>query len=347
VTRVFQQNASSPIKESPIRKESSTPTATKPKTVPIATTPKQVDERLSYATLAKAFTGMIDTTKRNVKLNILKTIIMGIIEAVGGIHDCGDRDNDARMLTYALELVLGKILLPNSDTAAPCPLQVSGAAVSTALQTVMSGVGKNQMRESYRRTGDLGDAAAEYFGQSKFVKDYFSATHGKRRDHNHGNASAGASIASVHFLLQSVATVKPGAGSQKQRQALLLKLVRLATTKAELRFLVRTLLGNMRLGATIKSALAALAMAVDDIQKGEPVTPQSCDAIQTLQKTHDICPRLQRISLALLRGGAERVVSDCTLEVGIPIQPMLANPGQPVDVEKLMTKRHFDGSSYH
>jgi DNA ligase 1 len=339
------QTLLSPINDPPTRTESSTPAATIQKAGKVASPSKQVDERLSYATLAKAFTEIVDTTKRNAKLNILKTIIMGVIEALGGIHDCVDRQDDARMLTCALELVLGRMSLPNSDAVAPCPLQVSGAAVSTALHTLMPGVGKNQMRESYRRTGDLGDAAAEYFGQSRSVKDYFFVAHSKNRDHNDDNASAGASIARVHGLLQSVATVKPGAGSQKERQALLLKLVRLATTKEELRFLVRTLLGNMRLGATIKSILAALAMAVEDIQKGETVTPQSCEAIQTLQKTHDICPRLQCISLALLRGGVARAVSDCTLEVGVPIQPMLANPGQLADVEKMMTTHILTGAA--
>ncbi|CAB9498376.1 DNA ligase 1 [Seminavis robusta] len=310
-----------------------------------AETEAPVDPRLSYNTLSKAFTEMTSTTKRNAKLNTLKMVLIGVIEAVGGIDtETSSREADGQTLTCALELISGKISLPNSTTVAPVPLQVSGAAVSGALQIVTGGVSKARMRESYRSTGDLGDTAAEFFSPAVSLQNFFKAR--KKRDraddeqanNDDESSNKGASIARIHSLLQSVATVKPGTGSQKERQGLLVKLLRLAASKGEMRFLVRILLGNMRLGATIKSILAALAMAVEQVQTGKETTPQ-CPAIQTLQKTHDICPRLSRIAMALLCGGVKRAVQDCTLEVGVPIQPMLANPAHSLEeVEKMLTK---------
>ena len=42
------------------------------------------------------------------------------------------------------------------------PLNVSGSAVSKALQTSL-GITRNQISEAYRKNGDLGDCAARFF----------------------------------------------------------------------------------------------------------------------------------------------------------------------------------------
>ena len=123
-----------------------------------------------------------------------------------------------------------------------------------------------------------------------------------------------ASLVRIHAMLQSVATVEQGTGSQKKRQEILVKLLRLATTRAELQFLVRILLGNMRLGATMKSILAALAMAVREIETDISASTQD-PAIQIVQKTMDICPRLDKIARALLKGGIDCMEKTCSVSL--------------------------------
>ena len=299
---------------------------------------EQVDPRLRYNVLAQAFADATGTTKRNEKLNILKSVLMGVIEAVGGIHgDSLSREEHCHSLICALELICGKISLSTKPEASveTVALQVSGAAVSKAVQTV-TGASKNRLREVYRETGDMGDCAAEMFSPGQSVKNFFVANKSKVTDQC--STTDGASIRRIHALLQSVATVKPGTGSQQVRQNLLLQLLRLSTSKQEIRFLVRTLIGNMRLGATIKSILASLAMAVREVQTKEPASTQD-PAIQLVQKTFDVCPRLPKIATSLLCGGFDRMVEECTLEVLVPIQPMLANPAHALEeVEKLMAK---------
>ena len=162
---------------------------------------EKVDPRLSYGTFAKAFAAMVSTTKRNAKLDCLKTLIKGVTEAVGGIHESSEIDNraaDGRILTCALELILGQVLLPNTDTVAPAPLQVSISAVSGALQ-VVTGCSNARMREVYRKTGDLGDVAAEFFTPALSVKDFFRARTKKcDTDNSASTGVEGASILRVH-----------------------------------------------------------------------------------------------------------------------------------------------------
>jgi ATP-dependent DNA ligase I len=321
------------------------PPKTSPKPQPIQeSASEEVDPRLSYATLAQALADTASTTKRNAKLTILKNVIVGVVQAVGGIHgDPTSRKTDAKTLTFALELMSGKIAPEEGyDMVIPPPLQVSGAAVSSAVMVVTGGVKRTRLREAYRATGDLGDVAAKFFTPAKSAKTFF-LPRGKKEPTETSRDSFctedSASIEQIHTLLQSVASVPKGTGSQKQRHNILVKLLRLPKTKDEMRFLVRTLIDNMRLGATMKSILAALAMAFQEIQTGETSTPQDSAAIQTVQKTFDICPRINKIALFLLCGGIEKMVEECTLEVGTPIGPMLANPAHSLDeVKKLMAK---------
>ena len=356
------------VPEPSSKKRSASPKNKNVKQIPPVKT--VVDPRLTFAVLARAFTEMTGTTKRHAKLNALKTVLVDVIQALGGIHDDSNntvdssnnnakkrRQDDGRMLTCTLELISGKISLEDgsrdSEQVSPVPLQVSGAAVSTAVQTVTGGASKSRMREVYRRTGDLGDTAAEFFSPGYSVKNFFVA---RKKDSNDGNvksnnspkaqSTTGASIARIHELLREIATVSPGIGSQKERQILLVKLLRLCTSKEEMRFLVRILIGNMRLGATMKSILAALAMAVAEVHSGKTATPQE-PSIQRVQKTFDICPRLNKLAWSLICGGIEKMEKECTLEVGCPIQPMLANPAHSLaEVEKLMTKTTPNLSSF-
>lgn len=313
--------------ENPIHKASSDTAREK---LPKATLP---DPRIQYSTLAKAFGQLTNTSKRNEKLNILKTVLVDIIEAVGGIHGQDSpetRAEDARILISALELVSGKISL--GEKVAPSPLQVSGAAISKAIQAV-TGVSTERLRESYRQTGDLGDAAAEFYDPSQSVKNFFVSKKG--RDKNDG----GASVVQLHKMLRSIAMVPQGTGSQKERHSLIIKLMRLTSSKEEVRFVTRALLGNMRLGATTKSIMAALAMAVKEVKTRGTVSTQD-PVIQKLQRAFDICPRLDQIATAVLCGGIEYVVENCSVSVGVPIQPMLANPAHSLEeVEVFMTKK--------
>lgn len=261
------------------------------------------DDRLLYLRLAEAFATMADTTKRLAKLAALQQVLRGIIDAVGGIGQGNEvsRQEDGLILQYAIDMIVGSTL----------KLQVSGSAVTKAVMSV-TGASSTQIRTAYRQTGDLGDVADRYVRNQRLLVQPKPLT-----------------ILAVYETLEQIAA-KEGKGSQSGRHTLMVKLLR-SCQSSEMRFLVRTLLGNMRLGANIRSVLAALAMAVND----DPETKDA--AIKTVQDTFDYCPRLDKACLALLVGGIPHMVKTCTLEVGTCINPMLANPAHSLDeVAKMM-----------
>ena len=299
---------------------------------------------LPYGVLTSRFAEMTSTTKRNAKIQLLVDIFEDAIKFVGGVHMREDREEDAYTLTCVVDLILGKLsVTPTSIPKENITLQVSGSAVSTAVQSV-TGASRAQMRDEYRRTGDLGDVAAKFFVRTS-VRSFFGTTKQTQ------NAR---SVYDVHSLLQKIATIPSGKGSQAARQNLLLRALRGCRDKEEIRFLVRTLLGNMRLGATLRTIIVALAKAL------EKFTDKTLDADETLQNTFNVCPRILNISKALLEGGVSRASEVCVISVGNPVQPMLANPAHSLEeVKKFMgsetavaewkydgvrCQAHFDGN---
>ena len=111
---------------------------------------------LTFQRLCEALQELSDTTKRLVKLKSLETLIREIIDHSFESLPTGTSGVSvrARALSAALELVLGGI------TASP--LNVSGSAVSKALQTGL-GITRSQISKAYRKNGDIGDCAAMYF----------------------------------------------------------------------------------------------------------------------------------------------------------------------------------------
>ena len=259
------------------------------------------DSRLHYLALATCFEKITGTPKRLAKLDALKQLLMQIMSSVGGIGGTGpSRTPDATILTQTMDLMLGSSL----------QLQVSISAVSKAVMAV-TGASSTQLRQTYRISGDLGDAAATFMRQQRLLV-----------------APRPLTISSIYSTLTDISKCQ-GKGSQTQRHALMVQLLQ-SCRREEIRFLVRTLLGNMRLGASLKTILTGLAMAVEDICGTTGNTKQ-------LQDTFDVCPRLDKICLALLVGGIPYMVETCVLEVGTCINPMLANAAHSLEeVEKLM-----------
>jgi hypothetical protein len=107
---------------------------------------------LSFQRLCETLQEITDTTKRLVKLKALETLIREIIDSKTNIGS--DVSMRASALSSALELVIGGIT--------STPLNVSGSAVSKALQTSL-GITRNQISKAYRKHGDIGDCAASFF----------------------------------------------------------------------------------------------------------------------------------------------------------------------------------------
>lgn len=287
----------------------------------------KIELNVSFGSLSKTLQSMADTTKRTTKLSALQNFIIGCIQNA-------EEAEKAYGLACALNITLGK--------AGENPLGVSGRTVSSALQIVL-GASSKQLSRGYRESGDLGDAAASFFQEKRFVVSM---------------NSSGLSVIQVHRLLQGVANAEGG----NAKKDIVLKLLRTCQSKNEIRFMVRLLVGNMRIGCNIKTILAAVAMAFHSAHEGESTIVLK-SAVRLVQKTHDLCPNLEKILMALLAGGFSQMKADCGIQLLTPIAPMLAHPMHSLEeVEKVMVEMsssavlewkydgvrcqaHFDGKS--
>lgn len=271
----------------------------------------------SFRRFSQVLQEMADTTKRVAKLSALESFIRDVTHSRE--HGC---TATVQTLAAALELVLGGRTL--------APLNVSGSAVSQAIQTSF-GVSRNQLSKAYRQYGDLGDCAASFLQKRTYFVIQSSIRH--------------LSILDVSQGLRKISDTNGG----EAKQHVILHLLRGCQSKTEVRFLIRLLVRNMRIGANLKTCLAALAMSlitnqVDTCSEAinEPMSVK--EAIALVQTTHDLCPNLEKIVYSLLQGGFKQMKQDCSIEVMTPIAPMLAHPIHSFD-EILAAMRDKDGDS--
>ncbi|MBB5914294.1 DNA ligase-1 [Nocardia transvalensis] len=107
-----------------------------------------------------------------------------------------------------------------------------------------------------------------------------------------------------------------GAGSAARRKELLTDLLS-AATAPEREFLVRLLTGELRQGALSAIVAEAVAVAAE--------VP-----VDLVRRAHMLSGQLPVTAAAALTGGAEALAA-FRLEVGRPVQPMLASPGGTLD----------------
>ncbi|MFI9510775.1 ATP-dependent DNA ligase [Nocardia sp. NPDC052566] len=134
---------------------------------------------------------------------------------------------------------------------------------------------------------------------------------------------AALTVSAVDTALSELATVS-GAGSANRRKELLAALWRAATAE-EQSFLVRLLTGELRQGALTAIVAEAVAQAAD--------VP-----LELVRRAHMLSGQLPVTAVAALTGGAA-ALGEFRLEIGRPIQPMLASPGATLDE----TLAEFDG----
>ncbi|MFC9436148.1 ATP-dependent DNA ligase [Nocardia sp. NPDC057030] len=128
-------------------------------------------------------------------------------------------------------------------------------------------------------------------------------------------AEPGLTVAAVDETFTELAGTS-GSGSTARRRELLVTLLS-AATGAEREFLVRLLTGELRQGALTAVVAEAVAVAAE--------VP-----VDLVRRAHMLSGQLPVAAVAAMTGGAA-ALSEFRLEVGRPIQPMLASPGGTLD----------------
>jgi DNA ligase-1 len=185
-----------------------------------------------------------------------------------------------------------------------------GVADSLARKAVAAAVGAEESAVAKRTkvSGDLGTTVAELLGGMRRLE-----------------AGEPLTVAEVYRELTRIAEAK-GPGSQEVKVQLLTELL-LRATPVEGKFLVRFVLGTLRVGVREMTILDALADAFADGSKASRAK---------IEAAFNLSSDLGLVAGVLVERGVEGL-SSVSLEVGRPIRPMLAErePNLPAVLERM------------
>ncbi|KAI0344656.1 ATP-dependent DNA ligase [Trametopsis cervina] len=286
-----------------------------------------------YSFLAHTLSTLSGTRSRIAILNTLTNTLRTIIQ----YHPAS--------LCPALYLLSNSLSPPYS----PLELGLGPSIISKAIQDV-SGLTPAALKRLYTSTGDPGDVAFEAKSNVRTL-----LPHPPLR------------VVGVHESLLAIARAK-GSGAGKQKQAVVQRLL-VSAKGEEIRYLVRTLYQNLRVGAVRTSILTALARALVltppsgmsspfSSQTGSYASAELLAAVKPLpanpkkkiedpardelnskflradgivRKAYVIHPNYDHISGALLEAGLDGLAQRLPLTVGIPLLPTLGSPTRSLD----------------
>ncbi|KAM7529810.1 hypothetical protein LguiB_033220 [Lonicera macranthoides] len=188
-------------------------------------------------------------------------------------------------------------------------LNIGGSIVVAALEEAC-GTSRSRIRDLYNSLGDLGDVAQLCRQTQSLLVPPPPLT-----------------IQGIFSVLRKI-SVQTGSGSTIRKKSLIVNLMRSCREK-EMKFLVRTLVRNLRIGAMMRTVLPALAQAVvmnSSLHEGKSENMK--DQLQGLSaavvEAYNILPNLDLLIPSVMEKGLQFSSMTLSMVPGIPIKPMLA-----------------------
>ena len=274
----------------------------------------------SYALLTRAFVLANATTSRIKTVDTLVNFLRVIIEA------------DPSSLLPAVWLATNSISPPFDELE----LGLGGSSISKALKKIY-GLDNQGLKTLYDKHGDAGDVAFEAKKRQAFTLVKPKPL----------------KIKGVYQSLLKIATSK-GSGSQEMKQRIVEKLLQDTRGAEESRYVVRTLVQNLRIGAVKTTMLIALARAFlyskpagADFEirspqelarlKKEELAEIYGDAEEIVKASYARHPNYNDLVPCLLEiGVTEELLVRCGLALHIPLRPMLGSITR--DLSDMLTK---------
>ncbi|KAL4991392.1 ATP-dependent DNA ligase [Aspergillus falconensis] len=274
----------------------------------------------SYALLTRAFVLANVTTSR---IKIVDTLVNFLRVLIEG---------DPSSVLPAVWLATNAISPPYHELE----LGLGGSSISKAFKKIY-GLNSQGLKSLYDRLGDVGDVAFE-------AKKRQSFTLIKPKP---------LSIKGVYQSLTKIAMSK-GTGSQDYKQRIVEKLLQDTRGAEESRYIVRTLVQNLRIGAVKTTMLVALARAFllskpDNASftvhsqydlarlKKEELTEVYSSAEELVKASYARHPSYNDLVPCLLEiGVTEELLLRCGLQLHIPLMPMLGSITR--DLSEMLTK---------
>ncbi|KAJ0042140.1 hypothetical protein Pint_18689 [Pistacia integerrima] len=297
------------------------------------------------------------------------------------------------LLALSPEDVLPAVYLCTNKIAADhenIELNIGGSLVTSALEEAC-GTNRSKIRDMYNRLGDLGDVAQEcrqtqtllappspllvkdvYLVLRKIRYAYSNLVFGYWRSMNSSvmarleililqGSSSFYWLFSIAFAYKVFISVQTGSGSTGRKKSLIVNLM-CSCREKEIKFLVRTLVRNLRIGAMMRTILPALAQAIvmnSSLNFLEGRADNLKEKLQCLSaaavEAYNILPSLlankfqpegqifkDLIIPSLMSKGIGFSSSALSMVPGVPIKPMLAKITNGVpQVLKLFQNKAF------
>ncbi|KAH8692675.1 putative DNA ligase I [Talaromyces proteolyticus] len=274
----------------------------------------------SYALLTKAFVLVNATTKR---IKIVDTLVNLLRILIEGAPDS---------LLPAVWLATNSFAPPYE----PAELGLGGSAISKAFKNIY-GLNSQGLKALYNKHGDAGDVAFE-------AKKRQSFTLKKPKP---------LTIKGVYESLVKIARSK-GTGSQEAKQRIVERLLQDTRGAEESRYIVRTLVQHLRIGAVKTTMLIALARAflfskppgaeftVEGMSslaslKKEELTELYTKAEELVKASYARHPNYDDLVPCMLEiGVTKELLIHCGLALHIPLRPMLGSITR--DLSDMLTK---------
>ena len=268
-----------------------------------------------YLHIARTFETMESTTKR------LK-ISDALTNALRSVLDIAPQD-----ILKASYLFLGR-LAPDYHGV---ELNIGGSTVATAMTEAL-GISRTKIHEMHKSMGDLGDIAHACKRAQTFLRPPEPLT-----------------VDSVYDTMMKIATDQ-GAGTGQRKKALIVKLLR-SSVGPETKYLVRTLVRNLRIGASWRSVVPAIgkAILIHKMQK-VPTKDVLDQAATTSINMYHMNPDISKLIDVMLQHELEDWACNIGLTPGVPIKPMLARISDGVadafnqiDENNVLVEYKYDG----
>eukprot|EP01138_Halocafeteria_seosinensis_P009559 gb/GECG01009769.1/.p1 GENE.gb/GECG01009769.1/~~gb/GECG01009769.1/.p1 ORF type:complete len:841 (+),score=104.87 gb/GECG01009769.1/:1-2523(+) len=258
----------------------------------------QPGSRCPYAMLASVFAAVDSTTKR-----------LAIIRMMANFFRV--------QLAYTPKDVLPALYLFTNQIAPSfegVELGIGGSLVVSVLCEV-AGVKRKKVQELYRSLGDLGDVAATCVKSQQTLVKLPDLT-----------------VSGIHEMLLQISE-QTGEGSASRKRSIVGKLLRAAKGTEQIRYIMRILVGNLRIGASVLTVLQALGngafvhevYGIKTLGTTESKLKSELEQVyKDVKFSFSICSSLRTVAEIIVDKGVSQLRKCCTVHMGVPVQPMLA-----------------------
>lgn len=227
------------------------------------------------------------------------------------------------------------IIRPNHEGV---KLNVGDESIKNAI-----GASKDQIKRLLEKTGDL-SVVAQQLKQSQKSLEAFASN----------QKSSVYTVCGVYEEFIKISSFE-GEKTAKSKQGIIQKLITKSAPN-EIKYLVRLLQCNLRVGAGQELFLSALGFAFKRMEhitgqkKSEPDDEELKEAGKRFRMIYNRYPLIDKILIHCIQGGLDEADECCDIDVGIPSMPMLAKPAKTLteikrrlNTDKITGEYKYDG----